>query len=232
MVEEALDGAEVVQAPQRVWTASTRWIIIDSAVIVLVFLAGFAVQAIPGWTDAEFRFLVAVDNVHTPVGDAIALSMSWLFSPLIGSCLVLVLLVVMAAGTRRLEMPARMAALVIIPWLGSDLIKVIVRRPRPDVRLLPDPLLGEPTTFSYPSGHTAFATAICLGLLIVLWRTRWRQVLVVVAIAIPILMASCRVYLGVHYPSDVIAGLIYTTAAVGLVHGGLSLVPWPRRRPL
>lgn len=212
--------------------ASTRWLIIDATAIVLVTLAGFLVQAIPGWTDAEFAMLVSISSLHTTVGDAVAVGMSWLFSPLIGTCLLLVVLAVMAAITRQLRMPVRMAALVVIPWLGSDLMKVLVHRPRPDVRLLPDALLGEPTSFSYPSGHTTFATAFCLGLLIVLWRTRWRPVLIVVAVVVPLLMAACRVYLGVHYPSDVVAGLIYATAAVGLVHALLLRVPWSSRPAL
>jgi membrane-associated phospholipid phosphatase len=79
---------------------------------------------------------------------------------------------------------------------------MLIDRERPPVRHLDD----SPPTSSFPSGHTAAATAYYVGTaLIVAWHTRqvWlRWLIVVVGVLIPIMVASCRMYRGMHYPTD------------------------------
>lgn len=100
---------------------------------------------------------------------------------------------------------------------ASDVIKLAVDRARP----VDDPLVREPSTHSFPSGHatTSFACAATLA------RFVPRQavpVLYVLAVAI----AYSRVYVGVHYPLDVLGG-----AALGLlVATALRLLPAVLRR--
>jgi membrane-associated phospholipid phosphatase len=86
-------------------------------------------------------------------------------------------------------------------------IKLLVRRPRPVLEGLP-PLGGAPSSLSFPSAHatSSFAAATAM--------TRIApEAAVLFALAIAI--AACRPYLGMHYPSDVIAGAVLGTA-VGL----------------
>jgi undecaprenyl-diphosphatase len=86
----------------------------------------------------------------------------------------------------------------------STTVKLVVRRPRPDVADLP-PLMGTRTQLSFPSSHavTSFTAARAFGV-----PGLW-------ALALP--MAFSRLYLGVHYPSDVTAG-----AALGTFLGGFG----------
>ena len=87
-------------------------------------------------------------------------------------------------------------------------VKLIVRRPRPVLEGLP-PLGGAPSSLSFPSAH-ATASFACAT-----YMTRIAPeaaVLFLLAAAI----AACRPYLGMHYPSDVLAGAILG-AALGLV---------------
>ena len=79
------------------------------------------------------------------------------------------------------------------------------------------PLVAEHDPNSFPSGHTCAAFAAASAW----WRTlpwRWVRVLAVVLAA---LMGASRLYVGVHFPSDVLAGL-----AVGLLCGWLACLLW------
>ncbi|HEY2055008.1 MAG TPA: phosphatase PAP2 family protein [Solirubrobacterales bacterium] len=109
-------------------------------------------------------------------------------------------------------------------YLLSALDKALVGRPRPPVEHLET--VSSP---SFPSGHTTSATAFYLALVIVLVtvaRPRRAVRLAAVAAVVSLLagVAFSRVYLGVHYPSDVIAGLILGSCWAVLV--ARLIGPW------
>ena len=78
--------------------------------------------------------------------------------------------------------------------------------------------------YSFPSGHTMTATAIAAAFAVIAWPTRWRWPVLVVAALLSLGMATSRVYLGVHWPSDVAAGLALGVAVALAVR---LLMPWP-----
>jgi membrane-associated phospholipid phosphatase len=93
--------------------------------------------------------------------------------------------------------------------LGAEVlqhaIKALIQRPRPLV-----PRLEHVTGSSFPSGHATESTAVALALVLLLGR-RPRRERVAAALAATLLVAAIaasRVYLGVHYPTDVAAGII------------------------
>ena len=102
----------------------------------------------------------------------------------------------------------RATAVVGCAYLTSSSIKWSIGRPRPVVEDLPH-LMATPTGLSFPSSHStsSFAAAQAFG------RLLPRTPLLAAAGA----MAFSRLYLGVHYPSDVAAG-----AALGTVVGSLG----------
>jgi len=84
----------------------------------------------------------------------------------------------------------------------------VVERPRPDPSLLSPAVIPDPSSFSYPSGHTAFAAALVCALILVLAPVGARAVPIVAGAVIVVLTAWSRVYLGVHYPTDVAASML------------------------
>lgn len=79
------------------------------------------------------------------------------------------------------------------------------------------------STFSFPSGHAMGSATLALVLVLLCWRTRWRWWMVgAMAIFVPMVGLS-RVYLGVHYPSDILAG--WAAASVWTVGAWLAVRP-------
>lgn len=100
-------------------------------------------------------------------------------------------------------------------WLLNELFKQIFRRPRPDVNRL-----VEAAGFSFPSGHAMVSTAFYGLLAYLLWKNSGgrliRQLTTCALILTVLLTGISRVYLGVHYPSDVMAGFAAGGACLAL----------------
>lgn len=117
---------------------------------------------------------------------------------------------------RRYGLRARTAwavATVLVAWGLSNLVKLAVQRTRPAV----DDAVAHAPGYSFPSGHAMNTTAAAIVLTTLLWPLlgrRGRAVAVVVAVLAVVLTGVDRVMLGVHYPSDVVAGTLLGGAVV------------------
>ncbi|MEK4626511.1 phosphatase PAP2 family protein [Priestia megaterium] len=104
----------------------------------------------------------------------------------------------------RTELILFIAIIVGSPIL-NELLKLLFHRARPDFHRL-----IEINGYSFPSGHAMSAFAVYGVLSFLLWRhipTRWgRTLLIVTSIIMILAIGISRIYLGVHYPSDVIGG--------------------------
>jgi len=67
------------------------------------------------------------------------------------------------------------------------------------------------TTFSFPSGHAMGSMALVLALWVLLRPTRWWRLALALGAAFVLLVGVSRVYLGVHFPSDILAGWAAST---------------------
>lgn len=119
--------------------------------------------------------------------------------------------------------------LVLVCWLSAflggvlvnRLLKLLIHRSRP-IRVLHE------STFSFPSGHTMAAT-IGYGMLAYVMATYWRprgvrrRVLYIMAAILALAVGASRIYLGMHFPTDVIGGLAAGTAWVAICVTGTRI---------
>lgn len=155
------------------------------------------------------RSLRRADDPSLPIGPrwlhAAALDITAL-----GAAAVIGLAVAAIVGFLLLQGMYRTAVFVFLAsvggWLINHLLKITFARPRPDVV----PHLREVMSLSFPSGHAMTSAAVYLTLGAMLMRISERRITKIYCMAIAmlatLLIGASRVYLGVHYPTDVLAG--------------------------
>lgn len=112
---------------------------------------------------------------------------------------------------------------------GSLLLNLAAKhyfgRARPDLWLS----LTPETSFSFPSGHAMGSMTLAAVLVLLSWHSRWRWPVSVAAVVFAVLVGASRVYLGVHFPSDILAGwsaaVAWTFGVYAVVFRG-TLRPW------
>jgi undecaprenyl-diphosphatase len=158
------------------------------------------VKAVHPWA-ADHDVALSVTRGVSHVGDPIVVTV-------ISVVIALALLLRRRFGDALLVLLIRLLASLL-----STGMKALVDRPRPaDI-----PALTHVTTASFPSGHALGSAALWATLAWLLSTGRGAPVARLLAFVIPVLVAASRVLLGVHFPSDVVAGLLFGWLLVGVV---------------
>ena len=156
----------------------------------------------------EIQILDWMQNIRTPFGDIIVPLISGIGNAgIIWIALTLVLLVIPKTRRSGLIMALALIADLI---LCNGILKNLVARTRPyDVNTVVNLLIEKPVDYSFPSGHTAASFAAVTALYLAGEKKLWKPALV-----LSILIAFTRMYLYVHYPTDILGGI-----AVGIISG-------------
>ncbi len=147
----------------------------------------------------------------------------------LGSVIVLTLSTIGVVGFLWLARKRQTAVFLAVATLGGGLmasgLKLVFERPRPDVV----PHLAHVSSASFPSGHSMMAavTYLTLGgmVMAVVEDRRLKMYVLAIAVTLSLMVGVSRVLLGVHYPSDVLAGWTIGLAwseACWLVHAMLT----------
>lgn len=156
----------------------------------------------------EIQILDWIQNIRTPFGDIIVPLISGLGNAgIIWIALTIVLLVIPKTRRSGLIMALALIADLI---LCNGILKNLVARTRPyDVNTAVNLLIEKPVDYSFPSGHTAASFAAVTALYLAGEKKLWKPALV-----LSVLIAFTRMYLYVHYPTDILGGI-----AVGIISG-------------
>ena len=189
----------------RQWVVHHRWrlLLLFVGVLVPLFIFGKLAREVSEREVFPFDapLLLYLHNHATPAWDRIMLTLS-LLGFRFG-----VVPVDIAVGLVLLARHRRGDLFFWIASVGGTAVlnlaaKSSFERVRPDywISMAPE------TTYSFPSGHAMSSMALAVAAAVLAWPTRWRWPVTILGGLFTLLVGISRAYLGVHYPSDILAG--------------------------
>lgn len=161
----------------------------------------------------EFKILDWIQTIRTPAGDAVMCFITRLGDA--GMIWILAAILLLAIPKTRRTGMVLAAALCIDFVLCNGILKNLFARIRPcEINTSISLLIARPGDFSFPSGHTAASFAAAAALFFAGERKLWKPAMVLAS-----LIAFSRLYLYVHYPTDIIGGIL-----VGIAAGYLGFI--------
>ena len=158
----------------------------------------------------ELQVLDALQTIHNPVLDILMCAITRLGDA--GIFWILLCMVLLILPKTRRSGVILMAALLVDLVICNGILKPLVHRIRPfDVKTGIELLVKRPTDFSFPSGHTAASFASVMALYLAGEKKIW-----ISSLGLAVLIAFSRLYLYVHYPTDVLGGVVAGLAAGAL----------------
>jgi undecaprenyl-diphosphatase len=160
--------------------------------------------------ELDRQLLGALNTLQRPWLDAVLAAATWT-----GSIVVLMPVALALAWRYRCRGQPRAALLVPVAvggaWLLAHAAKLLAARPRPDLH---PPLIAMPADLSFPSAHTMQVTAFAFAWLLAA-GPRPAPAGVAAAVVVILVVALSRLYLQIHFPSDVAAAVIAGAAWAG-----------------
>jgi undecaprenyl-diphosphatase len=208
-------GLQALKARVAARDRAELWLLLGTLALlgIVMVILNLAGEVLEGDTlEFDKRMLASLrkaDNPAQPIGPA-WLEMVAFDITALGGPTVLGMTVAAVVGFLVLQGMYRNAAFVFLAsvggWLLNDLLKEVFARPRPQVV----PHLRQVMSLSFPSGHALTSAAIFLTLGALLMRVAQSRLvkfyIMFIAMTTTLLVGATRVYLGVHYPTDVLAG--------------------------
>lgn len=206
------DQAQPQQRPPPAHQGSTvrrALLVVLLAVLAFVWLAHLITTPQVAALDAEMVRRAAA--LRTPLLNVVLLGATRLGNPQVIAGLLAVLGLVLLRLRRKLELLS-VALAGAGAWFLTEVLKQYYQRPRPALV----PTLLETGSYSFPSAH-ALGALVGYGMLLFiglrLARRRWQCWLLLLALpAATVLIGASRIYAGVHFPTDVLAGFLVGTA--------------------
>ena len=201
---------------------ATPWVAVALAAGAFIALTGVGCWLRAANPDAGL--LRVANEHHTGDWGAFADAVYVALDPIPAVALALVLAGAVWAVSRSLRVGLAFGGLIAAMWIPVEIVKVIVDRPRPAIDLLAHPFSPAQVDGSYPSGHTAFAAALVIALWLLMRDTRWRWLVLAGGLILVGVIGEAVVADGLHYPTDVLASIVWAIAMAPLAR--LLVVNW------
>lgn len=196
-----------------------HWVLAGVLLSAGVIVLGLTVQLLPGDAAAELGVDQSLSLHHVAALTAVAMAINLVFGPVAGLALVGVIALYLWLVRHDLVKAVAFGLVACSGWAASEAFKLLIARQRPNPALLFDPLSPETGSNSFPSGHVSFAVALAFALYFLARGRRWARLVAAAGAAMALIVAWSRLYVGVHYPTDVIASFLAAGAAVALLTG-------------
>lgn len=201
-----------------------QWVVVPFIVVLATATVGRLLVYSPGIGAQENEVLQRLDGARLGALDAAALVLHHAFSAPGAFAIIAALTAWLALARQRPWDAAGFAVTALSGWGAVSLVKVAVARPRPDATAMTDPLVLVGGFTSFPSGHTGAALAVAAALCLAVRRSRRAPAVLAAGLSVAVLVGLSRLYLGVHYPLDVLASFPVTWAGLALGCGLANVV--------
>ena len=182
-----------------------EWVIFFLSIAIFTLLA-IGVH-LDKFQDFDAGIHEIISGISFPLVDGFWMVITNLASP----AFILVFLVILLIIIRNKKYGILLFFNTVNIFLLNQMLKAIFSRPRPF-----ELMLIEETGYSFPSGHTMLALAFYGFLIYVIWQInlskKAKKFLTVLLVIIILLIGLSRIYLGVHYPSDILGGFMASLA--------------------
>lgn len=199
--------------------AALVWVMLALAATALVWLLGRVLVAGGALARVDRAVLVTVNGWRVPGSLEIAEVIAWVIGPEGAPAVGLVLILGFAWRRRSGWMGLRAAVILVVSWGVTQSLKFAVGRPRPEASWLAFHPLPTPSTPSFPSGHTAFAAAACMAMLLSMRAGPRRRIVGVCSVVAVVIVAWSRLAVGAHFGADTLASaLLAPVLALATAH--------------
>jgi undecaprenyl-diphosphatase len=185
---------------------------IASTLLLFFVILGYTVKFYPSKLvsiDSSIQSFIRSFRTHDL--DTLVLSFTQCFNPQPAVFLVFALLLFLLLTSRKAEALWTILSVIVVTLLLNPVFKLVFQRPRPSVSHL-----VHETSYSFPSGHSSFAF-LFFGLLLVFFNLNltnktMQYIASSICMILACLVGLSRIYVGVHFPSDVLAGALLSAS--------------------
>ena len=209
--------------------SSRRNLYIISAVLMVVGLFCFlvvldSVRESDGLSAIDRPIQAWLEGMRSPTLTVVMAIVATVFGPVVLPIVVLITVVWWGIAARHAWRPLLLAGSMIVGVATVQILAPIIGRHRPPVSSM---LIGVDHTSSFPSGHVMGAADFLLITTYLVFSRRRNPaqtaIALVVAFALALATAACRVYLGYHWPTDVLASMSLSLVVIG---GVIAVDTW------
>ncbi|AKA95708.1 phosphatase PAP2 family protein [Corynebacterium ulcerans] len=204
-----------VVPPSRPWgeaISAQRWWIAVLGVLTVVIM-GFIIKPIT----SDLFVTQAMNGQRKGAVGTLVDALYYGLEPAYALVITLVVSAFVGLACKQVRIGLQCAVAIAVTWVPVVFVKMLIERPRPSSEMLSNPIPVTPGDWSFPSGHTTYVTALAMMLMLTVGARLPLVLRALFVLCAALGIAGVVLTMGVHYPTDVIAAVIWSTTVAPLV---------------